>query len=41
LTNGLEKTFVVGARRSDVATDNKLYSRALQANTQHYLSNQL
>ncbi len=36
LTNGLQRTFIVGARRSDLASDNKHYSRALQANTLHY-----
>lgn len=36
MTVGLARTFVVGQRTSTKASDNKLYSRALQANTQHY-----
>jgi hypothetical protein len=36
LNNGQQRTIVIGHRRSDLAVDGKLYSRALQVSTQHF-----
>jgi hypothetical protein len=36
IRNGKQRVFVAGQRRGDQAVDGKIYSRALQTDTQHY-----